>query len=146
VAVARTMHAYGDEQAVREVERLYLDSIAAARRTIYIENQYLSSHRIGEALKQRLEEAEGPEVVIVLPQKTGGWLEQHTMDVLRGRILRNLRASDQTRPPAHLLPEDRPGPRLHLDGARQGDGDRRRFRKGGIFQFEQPLHGLGFGV
>jgi phospholipase D1/2 len=95
VAVARTMHAYGDEQAVREVEQLYLDSIAAARRTIYIENQYLSSHRIGEALKQRLEEAEGPEVVIVLPQKTGGWLEQHTMDVLRGRILRNLRASDQ---------------------------------------------------
>ncbi|MFO7714076.1 VTT domain-containing protein [Desulfosarcina sp.] len=95
VAVARTLPAYGDRQAVREVERLYLDSIAAARRTIYIENQYLSSHRIGEALKQRLEEADGPEVVIVLPQKTGGWLEQHTMDILRGRILRNLRESDR---------------------------------------------------
>jgi phospholipase D1/2 len=95
VAVARTMPADGDQQAVREVERLYLDSIAAARRTIYIENQYLSSHRIGEALKQRLEEADGPEVVIVLPQKTGGWLEQHTMDVLRGRILRRLRESDR---------------------------------------------------
>lgn len=95
VAVARTMPAYGDQQAVREVEQLYLDSIAAARRTIYIENQYLSSHRIGEALKQRLEEVDGPEVVIVLPQKTGGWLEQHTMDVLRGRILRRLRQSDR---------------------------------------------------
>jgi phosphatidylserine/phosphatidylglycerophosphate/cardiolipin synthase-like enzyme/membrane protein DedA with SNARE-associated domain len=95
VAVARTMPTYGDQQAVREVERLYLDSIAAARHTIYIENQYLSSHRIGEALKQRLEEADGPEVVIVLPQKTGGWLEQHTMDVLRGRILIGLREADR---------------------------------------------------
>ena len=95
VAVARTMPAYADQPAVREVERLYLDSIAAARRAIYIENQYLSSHRIGEALKQRLGEAEGPEVVMVMPRKTGGWLEQHTMDVLRGRVLRKLRESDR---------------------------------------------------
>ena len=95
VALARTLPAYGDQSAVREVERLYLDSIAAAQRTIYIENQYLSSHRIGQALKQRLEEADGPEVVIILPQQTGGWLEQHTMDVLRGRILRSLRKCDR---------------------------------------------------
>ncbi|MBR9987798.1 MAG: VTT domain-containing protein [Desulfosarcina sp.] len=95
VAVARTLPAHGDQPAVREVERLYLDSIAAARHTIYIENQYLSSHRIGQALKQRLEEADGPEVVIVLPQKTGGWLERHTMDVLRGRILKRLREADR---------------------------------------------------
>lgn len=95
VAVARTMPAYEDQPAVREVERLYLDSIAAAQRTIYIENQYLSSHHIGKALKQRLGEANGPEVVIILPKKTGGWLEQHTMDVLRGRILSNLQESDR---------------------------------------------------
>ena len=95
MAVSRTLPAHGDQQAVREVERLYLDSIAAARRAIYIENQYLSSYRIGQALKHRLEEAEGPEVVIVLPEKTGGWLEQHTMDVLRGRILCRLRDSDR---------------------------------------------------
>jgi phosphatidylserine/phosphatidylglycerophosphate/cardiolipin synthase-like enzyme len=95
VTVARTLPAHGDQQAVREVERLYLDSRSDARHTIYIENQYLSSHRIGEALKARLEASDGPEVVIVLPQKTGGWLEQHTMDVLRGRILRKLRESDR---------------------------------------------------
>ena len=28
---------------VREVERLYLDTIAAARRWLYIENQYLTA-------------------------------------------------------------------------------------------------------
>ena len=31
---------------------------------------------------------------MVLPLKTGGWLEQHTMDVLRDRILRTLREAD----------------------------------------------------
>jgi len=95
VAVARTLPTYENRQGVREVEQLYLDSIASARRSIYIENQYLSSHRVGQALKQRLTESDGPEVIIVLPEKTGGWLEQHTMDVLRGRILRELRKADR---------------------------------------------------
>ena len=94
IAVARTLPAYKGQEAVREVERLYLDSIAAAGRSIYIENQYLSSHRIGQALIQRLREPDGPEVVIVLPEKTGGWLEQNTMDVLRGRIISDLREAD----------------------------------------------------
>jgi len=95
VAVARTMPAFEEQPAVHEVEQLYLDSIAAARRFIYIENQYLSAHRVSEALKDRLQAADGPEVVIVLPEKTGGWLEQHTMDVLRGRILKKLRSADE---------------------------------------------------
>lgn len=95
IAVARTLPAYNGRNGVREVERLYLDSIAAARKCIYIENQYLSAYRIGEALERRLEEQNGPEVVIVLPKITGGWLEQHTMDVLRGRILHRLREADR---------------------------------------------------
>ncbi len=94
VAIARTLPEYGGQPAVQEVERLYLDSIAAAGRSIYIENQYLSSHRIGEALEARLEAEDGPEVIIVLPEKTGGWLEQHTMDVLRCRVLDRLRRAD----------------------------------------------------
>ncbi len=94
VAIARTLPRYGDREEVREVERLYLDSIAAAKKFIYLENQFLSSHRIGEALAERLEEPDGPEVIIVMPTKTGAWLEQHTMDVLRARILRRLRDAD----------------------------------------------------
>lgn len=91
VAIARTMPQYRGHAEIREVERLYLDMIAAARRYIYIENQYLSSYRIGEALQASLSQDTGPEIVIVLPKQTGGWLEQHTMDVLRGRILGLLR-------------------------------------------------------
>ncbi|GAB6193825.1 VTT domain-containing protein [Desulfocastanea catecholica] len=95
IAICRTLPHYKGHQEVREVESLYRDSIAAARRSIYLENQYLSSFRIGEALKERLLDENGPEVVMVLPLQTGGWLEQHTMDVLRDRIVRILREADR---------------------------------------------------
>ena len=94
VAIARTRAAGNGRAEAREVERLHLHSIAAARRFIYIENQYLTSHAIGEALAQRLREADGPEVVVVMPQETGGWLEQHTMDVLRARLMHRLGDAD----------------------------------------------------
>jgi uncharacterized membrane protein YdjX (TVP38/TMEM64 family) len=77
------------------VRQLYLDSIAAARRFIYIENQYLSALCIGDALEARLKEEDGPQVVIVMSQKAGGWLEHHTMDVLRSRLVSRLRAADR---------------------------------------------------
>lgn len=95
VGIARTLPSYGDQKEVREVEQLYLDTIAAAQHFIYIENQYLTAHAVGEALTHRLQEHGGPEVIIVMPSKTGGWLEQHTMDVLRGRMLRRLRKADR---------------------------------------------------
>lgn len=94
VAIARTVPRYQGQAQIREVERLYVDMIGTARRYIYIENQYLSSFRIGEALQASLSGDDGPEIVIVLPKETGGWLEQHTMDVLRGRILSLLRQAD----------------------------------------------------
>ncbi|MGB5987959.1 MAG: VTT domain-containing protein, partial [Desulfobacterales bacterium] len=93
-AISRTLPAYKSHPAVNEVERLYLDSIAAARHAIYIENQYLSSHRLGQALAQRLAEPKGPEVVIFLPHRMGGGVEDYTRDVLRGRILKKLREAD----------------------------------------------------
>lgn len=94
IAISRTLPRYKNYDEVREIECLYLESIAKARRYIYIENQYLSSYRIGEAIKERLIQKDGPEVILVMPLKTGGWLEQHTMDILRGRILRILKEAD----------------------------------------------------
>jgi phosphatidylserine/phosphatidylglycerophosphate/cardiolipin synthase-like enzyme len=60
VAISRTEPAAGDAPAVRETEAMYLDLIAAARRSIYIENQYFTAHRLGEELARRLAEPEGP--------------------------------------------------------------------------------------
>lgn len=95
VGIARTAPPCGDKPAVREIERLYLDMIATARRTIYIENQYFTSPTITEALEQRLAEPDGPEVVLVLRLLSHGWLEEHTMHVLRSRLLERLLSADR---------------------------------------------------
>jgi phospholipase D1/2 len=94
VAISRTQPAYNGNAEVREVEALYLDAIAAARRFIYIEAQYLTSTVFGTALATRLAESGGPEVLLILPRDGAGWLEQSTMTVLRARLLRQLRSAD----------------------------------------------------
>jgi phosphatidylserine/phosphatidylglycerophosphate/cardiolipin synthase-like enzyme len=80
---------------VREVETLFVESIAAARRTIYAESQYLTSDRLVEALAARLAERSGPEVVIVNPQRSPAWLEAMTIGVLRAHAVHRLRAADR---------------------------------------------------
>jgi phospholipase D1/2 len=95
VAVSRTEPAINGSPGVREVEALYLDMIAAAKRSIYIENQYFTADKIGEALAARLAEPEGPEVVVVLRELSHGWLEELTMQTLRTRLVAKLRAADK---------------------------------------------------
>jgi phospholipase D1/2 len=95
VALARTEPAYAGRPEVREVEQLFQDTIAAARATLYVENQYLTSVTISDALARALEDPDGPEIVLVVPRTCSGWLEEGTMGVLRGRLLRRLRAADR---------------------------------------------------
>jgi phospholipase D1/2 len=95
VAIARTEPRYAVRREVREVERLYADSIAAARNSIYLENQYLSSRAIGDALCASLAQRHGPEIVVVAPRECSGWLEESTMGLLRNRVVRRIRTADQ---------------------------------------------------
>ncbi|HEX8751437.1 MAG TPA: VTT domain-containing protein [Nitrospira sp.] len=95
VAIARTVPPFDGQPAVNEVETLFLDSLEKARRHIYIETQYLTSRTIADCLVKRLHDPNGPEMVLVLHPSSDGWLEQHTMDVLRGRVLQRLRAADR---------------------------------------------------
>jgi phospholipase D1/2 len=95
VAIARTLPELEPHEPVNEVERLVLDSLSTARHHIYIETQYLTSNTVADCLAQRLQELDGPEVVMILHPNSDGWLEQHTMDVLRGRVLARLRAADR---------------------------------------------------
>ena len=95
VAIARTEPAYAELPGVREVENLYIDAISAARRFIYIENEYLTSAKIGDLLISRMGESDGPEIVLVLARRSTGWLEESTMDTLRARLLRKLREADR---------------------------------------------------
>jgi phospholipase D1/2 len=94
-AVARTLPAYKSRDEIREVEKLFLESIGAAEKTIYIENQYLTSAKIAQTLAHRLTQDQGPEIVIILPRESSGWLEQSTMDALRARILKDLFSADR---------------------------------------------------
>lgn len=94
VAIARTLPGLGDREEVREIEALYLEAIARAERTIYIESQYLASRTIAEAMARRLREPDGPEIVIVLPESTEGWLEHKAMDGARSKLLHMLWRAD----------------------------------------------------
>ncbi len=94
VAVVRTDPAYDDRPDVRECERLFVDSIRAAKRHLYIENQYLTSHVIEDALAERLLDEDCPEIVILQPNECCGWLEQSTMGILRARLIGRLRKLD----------------------------------------------------
>jgi len=79
---------------LRQVEQLYLDMINVAQNYIYIENQYLTSDKIGTALARSLSRPDGPEIIIITPFTTAGWLSQYTMDVLRYRMSKRLLAAD----------------------------------------------------
>jgi phosphatidylserine/phosphatidylglycerophosphate/cardiolipin synthase-like enzyme/uncharacterized membrane protein YdjX (TVP38/TMEM64 family) len=94
LGVACTVPAREGRPETREVEQLYLDMIARARRYVYMENQYFTSRRLGEALAARLAEPDGPEIVLVTRLLSHGWLEEVTMHALRARLVRDLRAAD----------------------------------------------------
>jgi phosphatidylserine/phosphatidylglycerophosphate/cardiolipin synthase-like enzyme len=87
IAISRTHAAYRDTAEVREIEKLYLDMIASARRFIYFENQYFTSAKIAACIAARLEEPNPPEIVLVMPRSAEGWLEQAAMDGARLKLM-----------------------------------------------------------
>lgn len=94
VGIARTMPTCEDEPGVSEIRMLLSDAIASARHSIYMENQYFSSGVIAKALQARLGHEDGPDIVLVSRRNESGWLEAHSMGVLRARLYRGLRAAD----------------------------------------------------
>ena len=94
IAISRSQPKSDDEAAVIEIEQLYLDQIARARRSIYAESQYFASRKIAEAIARRLDEPDGPEIIVINPQSANGWLEPLAMDTARARLYEALRARD----------------------------------------------------
>lgn len=76
-------------EPVKEIRALYLDAIRSARKLIYIENQYFSSHAIYRALAERMEDAAKPalEIVLVLPKRPSALVEEISVGLLQARIL-----------------------------------------------------------
>lgn len=95
VGIARTRSQYNAIGEVREVEALFLEQIARAKRFIYAENQYFASRKIAEAIALRMEEPDPPEVVLVNPITADGWLEQAAMDGARIQLARAIGEKDR---------------------------------------------------
>ena len=95
VAIARTRAEIGDHPEVREIERLFLDLIKAARSHVYIETQYFASRVIAEAVAERLQEPDGPEFVVVNPVEGMTWLDEGVMGPARYELFRSLKARDK---------------------------------------------------
>lgn len=93
VGIARTQPRYDGEEAVREAETLFVDSIDLAERQIYIENQFLSSPLIADRLAERLARCPELEAVIVAPRSHDSWVERHTMRNGRIRFWRRVSAA-----------------------------------------------------
>lgn len=95
VGIARTRACYRDWEEVTEIRDLFLRHIARARKFIYAESQYFASRAVADAIVERLQEADPPEVVIVHPANADGWLEQQAMDHARAELVRVIEAADK---------------------------------------------------
>ncbi len=94
VGLSRTAGAWRGWPEVRESLALTLASISVAKHCLYLENQYFTSPIVAEALAARLEEADGPEVILVSTRHSPSWFDQMTMDRTRSNFIRRLLASD----------------------------------------------------
>ncbi|MFS0770741.1 phospholipase D-like domain-containing protein [Sphingomonas sp. 1P08PE] len=94
VGVARTLPEMPGQPGVHESEALFLAQIAAAKKHLYIESQYFAARRIAEAIARRLDEPDGPEIVIINPTTAQGWLEPLAMDTARARLMTALKRRD----------------------------------------------------
>jgi phosphatidylserine/phosphatidylglycerophosphate/cardiolipin synthase-like enzyme/uncharacterized membrane protein YdjX (TVP38/TMEM64 family) len=91
IGIARTQPRCGHRPGVREVEALFVDSIAAAERSIYIENQFAISRKVAALLARQLRRRKKLELVVVTPRSYGSWIESQVMGAARARFLRMLR-------------------------------------------------------
>ncbi|WP_428674321.1 phospholipase D-like domain-containing protein [Reyranella sp.] len=94
VTISRSRPATAGGTAILEVEETFLAEIAAARRYIFAESQYFAARRIAEAMAERLAEADGPEIVLITPERAHGWLEPVAMDTARARLVEVMRHAD----------------------------------------------------
>ncbi len=96
MGISRTRATYKDVGPVREIEHLFLEQIARAKKFIYAENQYFASPKIADAIARRMAEDNPPEIIIVNPATADGWLEQKAMDGARAQLIRAIGKHDKT--------------------------------------------------
>lgn len=95
IAIALTVPEMAEQDPRYDIEALYVDLIARAKRWFYAESQYFASRKVAEAIAKRLAEPDGPEFVIIQPTRSEGWLEPVAMDTARARLFEALHEQDR---------------------------------------------------
>jgi phosphatidylserine/phosphatidylglycerophosphate/cardiolipin synthase-like enzyme len=95
IGIARTAPEYKERKQIAEIETAKLAIIAAAKKTLYVESQYFASRRIAEAMAERLNEPDGPEIVLINPEGCEGFLEAKAMDGARARLMKLVKDADR---------------------------------------------------
>lgn len=114
MGIARTRAEYESACEIREIEALFLEQIAAAKKFIYAENQYFTSPKIADAIAARLKEADPPEIVLVGPETADGWLEQKAMDGARATLVRAIGEHDHKRRFGLYIPKTKGGDPIYV--------------------------------
>jgi phospholipase D1/2 len=95
VAISRTQSRtfIPRQKNIREIRSLYTDAVHAARKIIYMENQYFSSQAVFRALTERMQSSALPRlnIVFILPRKPHSLLEELSMGVTQMKMLTTLR-------------------------------------------------------
>ena len=95
IALSRTDPAHLDHQERREIESLFCELIEAATQYVYIENQYFASTSIASTIMKSLQQPRGPEIIVVLPAKQEGWMEDRTMGAMRNKLMSQVFEADR---------------------------------------------------
>ena len=94
VGVARTAPAGPGEAEIREAEALTRACLRAARRSVYIEAQYMTCAFVGALLAQALRRPDGPDVMVLMTHESRGFAERLVMGRNRDRLMRRLKRAD----------------------------------------------------
>ena len=113
-AISRSIPKMDAAEESREIEELYLDLIARAKRSIYAESQYFASRRVAEAIGKRLAEADPPEIVLINPHSANGWLEPLAMDTARARLFQALHRIDHRKRFRIYHPQTQAGEEIYV--------------------------------
>lgn len=81
-------------QPTRQIAQLYQDLLLSAKKYVFIETQYLTSHHLVEVLCEVVQSPTGPDIIIILPERLGPWLEKKTMSHLQAQALTEIMKHD----------------------------------------------------
>jgi phospholipase D1/2 len=95
VAIARTAPEWDGRPGVREIEALNIAALASAKRFVYVENQHFASRIIYESVLDLLQKPDGPEILVINPDKCPGWVEEMVMGEARTQIINQLHRADR---------------------------------------------------